>query len=115
VFSALRGIQAGRPYFVAMCPLKLIPKIFLFNEDEIPADLRAQRGLNRARVPEIARYLIDNPSEYVFSSIAASIDGDVHFEPSDGEPSLLGRLTVPMTARFLINDEQHRRARPAPV
>lgn len=110
VFSALRGMQAGRPYFVAMCPLKLIPKIFLFNEDEIPVDLRAQRALNRARVPEIARYLIDNPSEYVFSAIAASIDGDVHFEPSDGESSLVGKLTVPMTARFLINDGQHRRA-----
>lgn len=110
VFSALKGIQAGRPYFIAMCPLKLIPKIFLFDEDEIPADLRAQRGLNRARVPEIARYLVDNPTEYVFSSIAASIDGDVRFESSDGDSSLAGKLTVPMTARFLINDGQHRRA-----
>src|SRR5262249_23029425 len=35
VFSALRGLQAGRPYFLAMCPLKLIPKIFLFDESEI--------------------------------------------------------------------------------
>lgn len=32
VFSALRGIQAGREYFVAMYPLRLIPKIFLFDE-----------------------------------------------------------------------------------
>ena len=56
VFSALRGFQAGRDYYVAMCPLKLIPKIFLFDEDEIPAELRAQRALNKARVPEIARY-----------------------------------------------------------
>lgn len=34
VFSALRGFQAGRAYYVAMCPLKLIPKIFLFDRDE---------------------------------------------------------------------------------
>lgn len=27
VFSALKGIQAGRDYYVAMCPLKLIPNI----------------------------------------------------------------------------------------
>src|SRR5437763_7550346 len=80
VFSALRGIQAGRDYYVAMCPLKLIPKIFLFDEDEIPAELRAQRALNKARIPEIARYLVDNPKEYVFSSITASIDGNVRFE-----------------------------------
>lgn len=30
VFTALRGKQAGREYYVAMCPLKLVPKIFLF-------------------------------------------------------------------------------------
>ena len=53
-FTALRGIQAGREFYVVMCPLKLIPKIFLFDEEEIPPELRAQRVLNRARVPEIA-------------------------------------------------------------
>ena len=58
-------MQAGREYYVAMCPLKLIPKIFLFDDDEIPADMRAQRSLNRARIPEIARYLVSNPKEWV--------------------------------------------------
>jgi DNA sulfur modification protein DndB len=110
VFSALKGKQAGREYYVAMCPLKLIPKIFLFDEDEIPAQLRAQRAINRARVPEIARYLIDNPREYVFSSITASMDGKTTFTSLDGDGSSLGKLVVPMTARFIINDGQHRRA-----
>ena len=44
-FSALRGIQAGREYYLAMCPLKLIAKIFLFDEEGIPPELRAQRIL----------------------------------------------------------------------
>ena len=112
VFSALRGMQATREYFVAMCPLKLIPKIFLFDEEEIPPELKAQRSLNRARVPEIAQYLIDNPKEYVFSSITASIDGEVNFNSFDrsGMHKDLGQLIVPMTARFIINDGQHRRA-----
>lgn len=111
-FTALRGIQAGREYYTVMCPLKLIPKIFLFDELEIPAELRAQRVLNRARVPEIARYLRENCKEYVFSSITSSIDGEVHFEPMSqhGQARNVGILTVPMTARFLINDGQHRRA-----
>jgi DNA sulfur modification protein DndB len=111
-FIALRGRQAGREFYVVMCPLKLIPKIFLFDEEEIPPELRAQRVLNRARVPEIARYLLDNPTEYVFSSITASIDGDVSFIPGDehGHGRNVGNLVVPMTARFLINDGQHRRA-----
>jgi DNA sulfur modification protein DndB len=111
-FVALRGIQAGREYYVAMCPLKLIPKIFLFDEEEIPPELRAQRVLNRARVPEIARYILQNPEDYVFSAITASIDGDVGFEAltSQGAARNTGVLTVPMTSRFLINDGQHRRA-----
>lgn len=112
VFPALRGLQAGREYFVAICPLKLIPKIFLFDEDELPPELRAQRTLNRARIPEIAQYIIDNPREYVFSSISASVDGNVRFEPISGKGSdeNSGRLIVPMTAKFIINDGQHRRA-----
>jgi len=109
-FAALRGSQAGRDYFVAMCPMKLVPKMFLFDEDEIPADLRAQRGLNKARVPEIARYILSNPNEYVFSAITASIDGDVQFESWDHSRSQVGQLTVPMTSRIIINDGQHRRA-----
>ena len=111
-FAALRGIQAGREYYLAMCPLKLIPKIFLFNEDEIPPELRAQRALNKARIPEIAQYLVENPAQYVFSSITAAIDGAVRFEPVEerGPHNNVGQLMVPMTARFIINDGQHRRA-----
>jgi DNA sulfur modification protein DndB len=41
-FAAIRGIQAEREYYVVMCSMRLIPKIFLFDEEEIPADLRAQ-------------------------------------------------------------------------
>lgn len=112
VLWAIRGIQAGRQYFVAMCPLKLIPKLFLYDEEELPTELRAQRTLNRARVPEIARYITDNPDEYVFSAITASIDSNVSFRPVDGHqaPAEVGQLVIPMTGRFIINDGQHRRA-----
>ena len=92
-----------------MCPLRLIPKLFLFDEDELPAEMRAQRPLNRARIPEIARYMLDNPTEYVFSSITASVDGDVTFDPISPESSL-GSLVISMAAKFIINDGQHRRA-----
>jgi len=112
VFTALRGRQAGRDYYVVMCPLKLIPKIFLFDEEELPPELRAQRTLNRARIPDIANYIVENPEDYAFSSITAAIDGQVEFESlNDSELGrTVGRLTIPMTARFLINDGQHRRA-----
>lgn len=111
-FTAIRGIQAGREYYVAMCPLKVIPKIFMFDEEELSADLRAQRTLNRSRIPEIASYIVENPRDYIFSSITASVDGEVRFEPhgEEGTAKNVGRLLIPMTSHFLINDGQHRRA-----
>jgi DNA sulfur modification protein DndB len=109
---AIRGIQAGKPYFVVMCPLKLVPRLFLYDEEELPPSMRAQRTLNRTRIPEIARYITENRNDYVFSSIAASIDSEVSFRPlkEGNAPASVGELIIPMTARFVVNDGQHRRA-----
>ncbi|QDV24624.1 DNA sulfur modification protein DndB [Aureliella helgolandensis] len=111
-FTAIQGIQAGRQYYSVMCPLKVVPRIFVFDEEEVPPELRAQRTLNKSRIPEIARYIVDNPKDYIFSSITASVDGKFEFVPygQDGTSRNLGTLKIPMTARFLINDGQHRRA-----
>lgn len=111
-FPAIRGVQAGREYYVSMCPLRLIPKIFVFDEEELVPELRAQRILNRSRVPEIAQYVLDNRHDYVFSAITASIDGEIRFQPmgNEGESSRMGTLAVDMQSRFIINDGQHRRA-----
>ena len=111
-FTALRGKQAGRWYYSAMCPLKIVPRMFQFLDEDMPAELRAQRILNKSRIPEMSRYLIENPSEYIFSSITASIDGEVKFTPFDdtGNAKDIGQLRIPLSSRFLINDGQHRRA-----
>ncbi len=112
VFPAIRGIQARREYYASMCPLRLIPKLFIFDGEEITPELRAQRHLNKARVPEMSRYVVENPDDYVFSALTASIDGEVVFERLGGEDraARIGLLHVPMAARFVINDGQHRRA-----
>src|SRR6266403_253310 len=81
VFPAIRGVQAHREYYVSMCPLRLIPKLFVFDDAELLPDLRVQRTLNRSRVPEIAGYILKNPGNYTFSAITASIDANVRFEP----------------------------------
>src|SRR5690606_5865439 len=72
----------------------------------------AQRQLNKSRLPELSRYIADNPDNYVFSAITVSIDADIAFEQvaSEGEASRIGILRIPMSARFIINDGQHRRA-----
>jgi DNA sulfur modification protein DndB len=111
-FPSIRGVQAGKEYYVSMCPLRLISRIFLFDDDELSPELRAQRTLNRSRIPEMARYILDNKNDYVFSAITASINGSVRFTPVDGKKvdERLGILHVDMKNQFIINDGQHRRA-----
>lgn len=108
-FPVVRGNQAGREYFIAMVPLKMLPKIFPNEEEFVLPEYRAQRKLNEARIPVISRYITDNRDSYVFSALAASIDGEFEFhESNDGMET--GVLEISMDARFLINDGQHRKA-----
>jgi len=109
-FPVIRGVQAGREYYVAMWTLRMLRQISIFDEHELPPELRAQRVLNKARIPEIARYILDNPRDYTFSAITASIDSEVQFEPFSKTDTRMGILKVPMEAKFIINDGQHRRA-----
>lgn len=111
-FPAIRGVQAGREFYTSMCPLRLIPRIFLFDDEELAPEVRAQRVLNKGRLPTLTRYLVDNPDDYVFSALTASIDGDIQFDAmAEQGPGLrVGQIRIPMDARFVINDGQHRRA-----
>lgn len=110
-FPAIKGKQANRDFFVIMCPLSILSKLFLFNEDDLPPEHRAQRILNKARIPEMASYILNNPNDYVFSSVTASIDGDFDFTPINKDfDEKIGVLKVSMDSRLLINDGQHRRA-----
>lgn len=111
-FPAMRGTQASREFFVIMCPLRYLPRLFLFDENEVPPELRAQRALNRSRIPTLVQYVLENRDDYVFSALTASVDGNMTFEPSDSgsHGSRLGVLHIAMDSRFLINDGQHRRA-----
>lgn len=108
-FAAIRGVQAGRAYYVAMVPLRTLERLFSFDNEELPTELRAQRDLNKGRIPAIARYIADNATEYVLSALSASIDGTFSFEPITGHRSV-GVLSIDMAAAILINDGQHRRA-----
>jgi len=108
-FPAIRAIQAGKPFYIATCPLRIIPKIFIYDEEEVPVELRSQRTLNKSRIPEMTRYLLDAPKDYVFSALTASVGSDVEFIEADGSNNL-GTLKVSMDSQMLINDGQHRRA-----
>lgn len=110
VFPAVKGFQAMREYYISMVPLEVIPRIFQFSAEELPPEIRAQRTLNKARIPEICDYIVDNPESYTFSSLTVSVDGEMQFEPVEhGDPSI-GHIHISMSASFLINDGQHRQA-----
>jgi len=69
-------------------------------------------GVAKFLPDEIADYILDNPKDYIFSAITASIDSEVEFSPISAKPgeNRIGMLKVPMDAKFIINDGQHRRA-----
>ena len=107
-FPVVKGIQAKREYYIAMIPLKMIPKLFPQDGEYVPPEYRAQRKLNETRIPVISKYILSNRENYVFSALAASIDGDFKFCPSEYPD--VGVLEISMDAKLLINDGQHRKA-----
>lgn len=108
-FSAVKGIQAGKEYYICMVPLGLLGRIFSSDNSDVAPEHRAQRRLNEVRIPEIRDYILDNRESYVFSALAASVDGSMNFVESFAD-SNTGLLEIDMDASILINDGQHRKA-----
>ena len=106
-FPAVRGIQANSEYYICMIPCGLLSKLFVVDTNETLPEYRAQRKINYSRIPEMKKYILSNRNTYVFSALAASIDGDFTFKSFD--ESDLGILEVDMNSTFLINDGQHRK------
>lgn len=107
-FPVVKGLQAESTYYIAMVPLKMLARLFVDDTEFVLPEYRAQRRLNENRIPEIKRYILENRDSYVFSALAASIDGEYNYIPSENKE--IGILEVSMDAKFLINDGQHRKA-----
>lgn len=109
-FPAIKGVQAGREYYSFMCPIEHLSNMFDKSDVELPPELSSQRMLNKGRIPSIVRYIIDNPDNYVLSSLTASVDRETKFEAINRDHKNIGTLTISMSANFVINDGQHRLA-----
>lgn len=108
-FPAMEGTMGQRKYYATLMRLKSVPNMFRFTDwaDSLPED-REQRVLNKKRIPEIAKYILDNEDGYLFSSITASYSCDVEFEPVAAGQQY-GTLSLDLDdADFVINDGQHR-------
>ncbi len=108
-FPVVRGVQAKKEYYIAMVPLKMLSRLFPIDDEYVLPEYRAQRKLNESRIPVISKYILDNRDTYVFSALAASIDGEFAFKSDATNPDV-GILEVSMDAKFLINDGQHRKS-----
>jgi DNA sulfur modification protein DndB len=109
-FPAMRGVIGKRQYYVAMVKLSLVPKLFRFKDwAELPPEQRAQRVLQKSRIPEITDYILKNEDGYLFSSLTASYNCEPAFTALAGHTDL-GVLEMPFEADLIINDGQHRRA-----
>jgi DNA sulfur modification protein DndB len=107
-FPAMQAVIGQRTYYACVMKLAVIPKMFTFRDwIEFTPEDREQRVLNKDRIPDIARYILDNEDGYLFASITASYKCATHFEPvnTDGH----GFLEMDFQdANFVINDGQHR-------
>ena len=109
-FPAMHGVMGKRDFYVAIMKLALVPKLFKFRDwAELPPEQRAQRVIQKSRIPEITQYILDNEDGYLFSSLTASFNCEPIFTPVPGHAEL-GSLQMPFEADLVINDGQHRRA-----
>lgn len=108
--AAMRGVQAGREFYMAMCHMSFIAKHLPYPQNNIPEDKIIQRHINKARIPKIAEYLVKYHDDYVLPPVIASIDGDVEWQPlsAESENMQVGILKIPDSTDLIINDGQHR-------
>ena len=65
-------------------------------------------AVNKQRVRELVRYLLENPTQYTLPPLIACVDGRVQFERSTHDVGAnIGYLRIPMDARFSVRDGQH--------
>ena len=107
-FEAIRGRQAGNTFYIAMCTLKSVSKLFTFKDADIPAEQRAQRTLRKSRIPRIRDYILQNIDDYTFSSVTVSVDGKITFNPVSKGNNNIGSISISQDDSILINDGQHR-------
>jgi DNA sulfur modification protein DndB len=108
-FPVIRGTIGGRNYYSLLVPLSQISHLFKFNDwTGCPPEIQAQRVLNKARIPEITRYILENENGFLFSSITAAYSCPVKFISSGGSGEF-GTLEMDLeNIEFIINDGQHR-------
>ena len=109
---AIRGIQGGQAIYTAMCPIRLLPKLFPVGVDDATSDAHQSfRRTSASRVSEIAQNIVDHPNDFHIATVTVSIEHTVRFVAAENSRSILpavGELFIPLDARLTILDGRHR-------
>jgi DNA sulfur modification protein DndB len=109
-FPALRVRQGEHSYYLIQCPLRLLSRLFLFDEIEVPTPIRRAQFLDPAGVARWEQYLSTHRADYVLPPLIVSVDGAIQFEPLTPDQPDIGQIQISIAARLLVRDGQHRRA-----
>ncbi len=109
---AVRGTQGGHTFYTAMCPIRLLPRLFPVGVDQSTSDSHQSfRKVNLARVREIAKDIVTNHDDFHLAAVTVSIEQQVRFVAAgNARPKQLavGDLFIPLEARLTIVDGNHR-------
>lgn len=108
-FPALQGRQGHVVHYLFQCPVRLVPRLFLFDEAEVPPSLRRNHTIEPTVVAQWRDYLHEHPADYVLAPLIAVVDREVIFEP-DHDTGEIGAVHIPIDARPIICAGHHLRA-----
>jgi DNA sulfur modification protein DndB len=108
ILPAVKGLQARREYYLSAIPLRHILQVFGDYGSDSTTGPPARPTVNKQRVRELVRYILENPAQYALPPLIACVDARVQFERSTHDVGVnIGYLRIPMDAMFSVKDGQH--------
>ncbi len=109
-FGAIKGHQGGHDYYTIQVPFSSLSDSFVFDDEDLPIEMRCQREINIARAKKFANYMEDNPNNFVTGAVVGTVDEGVEFIPLEGKftDGSVGVLRLPLNHKIVLSDGQHR-------
>lgn len=89
---AVRGIQAGRPFFNINVPFSVLQRLVAFDTGNVLA--RSQREVSPTRAKNLSTYIQKHSDSYILPSLTGAIDE--HPEFIESEYANVGLLKINM-------------------
>ncbi len=108
----IRGTQGGHDFYTAMCPIRLLPRLFPVGIDQnTGASQQTFRKANTGRVREIANAVAAHHDDYHLAAVTVSVEDEVRFagaRQTRSKHPTVGELFIPLEAPITIVDGIHR-------